>query len=100
MEALGKHILVEYSGCNKFKINSDKHVEDSMISAAQISGATYHTTTCHKFYPWGVSAIVVMLESHLSIHTWPEFGYAAVDLYAGEDIIDIWQAFEYLQEAF
>ena len=96
MEALGKHILVEYFGCNKFLINSDTHVEESMVKAANISGATFTTTTCHKFHPWGVSAVVVMVGSHLSIHTWPEYKYATIDLYAGDDVIDIWQGFVFL----
>ena len=52
-----------------------------MRSAAEAAGATIVTATFHRFAPQGVSGVVVIAESHLSIHTWPEYGYAAVDFY-------------------
>ena len=53
-----------------------------------------------KFEPYGVSGVVVISESHLAIHTWPEYGYAAIDLFTCGDKADPWKAFEYLLDYF
>lgn len=71
-----------------------------MIDAAQIAGATVINSTFHHFSPWGVSGVVVIQESHLAIHTWPEYRYAAVDLFTCGDSVDPWVSFEHLKKAF
>lgn len=100
MNALGRHILVEFSGCNAEVLNDVTIIEKSMIEAAQIAGATVINSTFHHFSPWGVSGVVVIQESHLAIHTWPEYRYAAVDLFTCGDSVDPWVSFEHLKKAF
>lgn len=100
MKALGRHILVEFSGCNAQVLNDVAAIETAMIQAAQIAGATVINSTFHHFSPWGVSGVVVIQESHLAIHTWPEYKYAAVDLFTCGDSVDPWVSFEHLKKAF
>lgn len=100
LNALGRHILVEFSGCNAEVLNDVSIIERSMIEAAQIAGATVINSTFHHFSPWGVSGVVVIQESHLAIHTWPEYRYAAVDLFTCGETVDPWVSFEHLKKAF
>ncbi len=100
MKALGRHILVEFMNCNAEVMNDVSAIENAMVEAAQIAGATVINSTFHHFSPYGVSGVVVIQESHLAIHTWPEYGYAAVDLFTCGDTVDPWVSFEYLKKAF
>ncbi|MEW6095579.1 MAG: adenosylmethionine decarboxylase [bacterium] len=81
MEALGQHLLVELYECNKDILDDEKKVKEILICAANICGATVLNTSSHKFSPIGVSVVVMIAESHLSIHTWPEYNYAACDIF-------------------
>ncbi|WP_246566281.1 adenosylmethionine decarboxylase [Tissierella simiarum] len=97
-EQLGRHILVEYYNCDNKVLNNAKLIEGYMIEAAKIAKATVVESVFHTFNPWGVSGAVIIEESHLTIHTWPEYSYAAVDLFTCGTMIDPWAAFEYLEE--
>ncbi len=99
MNALGRHILVEFTGCNADVLNDVSTIEKSMIEAAQTAGATVISSNFHHFSPWGVSGVVVIQESHLAIHTWPEFQYASVDLFTCGETVDPWVSFEFLKKA-
>jgi S-adenosylmethionine decarboxylase len=77
----GKHLLVEYAGCNSETLNSVEEIQALMERAAKAARTTVVTSAFQPFEPQGVSGVVVISESHLSIHTWPENGYAAVDFY-------------------
>jgi S-adenosylmethionine decarboxylase proenzyme len=68
-----------------------------MEEAARRCGATIVEKVFHTFNPHGISGVVVIAESHLAIHTWPEYGYAAVDLFTCGDDINPELAFEYLE---
>lgn len=97
--ALGNHILVEFMNCDPHVMNDVAAIERDMVDAARKAGATVINSTFHHFSPWGVSGVVVIQESHLAIHTWPEYGYAAVDLFTcGE--MDAWISFDHLKECF
>lgn len=99
MHALGNHILVEFMGCIPEVMNDVSVIEEAMVNAADIAGATVINSTFHHFSPYGVSGVVVIQESHLAIHTWPEYGYAAVDLFTcGE--MDAWISFDHLKKVF
>ena len=100
MNALGRHILVEFTDCNPDILNDVDKVEKSMVEAAKTAGATVINSTFHHFSPWGISGVVVIQESHLAIHTWPEFRYAAVDLFTCGETVDPWVSFEHLKKAF
>ncbi|MBV8582067.1 MAG: S-adenosylmethionine decarboxylase proenzyme [Candidatus Eremiobacteraeota bacterium] len=99
MKALGTHIVCELSGCDAAKLTDVDAVRAMMESAARAANASIVTTAFHRFQPQGVSGVVVIEESHLSIHTWPETGYAAMDFYTCGDHTDPWAACEYAAEA-
>lgn len=100
MKALGNHILVEFYDCNKEVLNNASYVEKVMNEASILSGATVVGSHFHTFNPHGVSGVVVIAESHLSIHTWPEYSYAAVDIFTCGDLIDSEKAFYHLKKHF
>jgi len=97
MDALGIHILAEYYDCNHDILNNTKKIELYLNDAAKLAGATIVSSAFHTFNPHGVSGVVVIAESHLSIHTWPEYGYAAVDIFTCGDTVDPWKAFDHLK---
>ena len=84
--ALGAHYLAEFYICNRSKINNIAFLEKIMIEATELSGASIIKHFFHKFKPQGISGVVVIAESHFAIHTWPEHGYAAVDLFSCADL--------------
>lgn len=94
---LGRHILVEFFNCSATILNDVSIIEDSMLKAARIAEATIINSTFHHFSPYGVSGVVVIQESHLAIHTWPEFRYAAVDIFTCGEIINPWVAYDQLK---
>lgn len=100
MKSLGHHILVELYGCDPHILNSIEAIESEMKNAAIKSGATIVDTSFHMFSPYGVSGVVVIAESHLAVHTWPEYGYAAVDLFTCGDDVNPWTAYRYLEKIF
>lgn len=100
MESLGTQILVELYNCNADKINDVEFIESAMLSATQNSGATIISHNFHKFNPHGVSGVVVIAESHVSIHSWPEYDYAAVDIFICGESIDPRSIQADLKEAF
>lgn len=81
MNALGRHLLLELINCDKEVLNNLEYLKDSLCQTAEKIGATVLNHVFHKFCPQGVSGVVVIAESHLCIHTWPEYGYAAVDIF-------------------
>ncbi|HHG86331.1 MAG TPA: polyamine aminopropyltransferase [Bacteroidetes bacterium] len=100
MSSLGRHIIVEYYGCDGNILNDVAVIEKSMLDAAKAADATVINSTFHHFSPFGVSGVVVIQESHLAIHTWPEYGYAAVDIFTCGDSVDPWISYAFLEKAF
>ena len=100
MKALGRQLLVELYNCNDDRINEVKAVESAMVDAVRSSGATIVNSEFHEFSPYGISGVVVIAESHVSIHTWPEYNYAAVDVFTCGEHIDPWVIQEALQQYF
>ena len=100
MSALGRHIIVEFYDCNPEILNDVVHIQNSMEEAAEEASATIINSTFHHFSPYGVSGVVVIQESHLAIHTWPEYGYASVDLFTCGETVNPWVSYNYLKEAF
>lgn len=99
VEFLGKQLLVEFTGCDPDRLRDLEGVTEAMLAAARASGATIVTHSFHRFDPWGVSGAVIISESHLAIHTWPEHGYAAVDLFTCGAGVNPWKAYESLKSA-
>ncbi len=86
LNSLGRHLLAEFYDCASDALNDPGRVERLMNEAARLSGATVVQSVFHMFSPHGVSGVVVVEESHLAVHTWPEYGYAAVDYFSCGDV--------------
>ena len=97
---LGRHILAEFFECDPNVLNNPALVEKYMLEAALECGATIVNKCFHLFAPHGVSGVVIISESHLAIHTWPEFGYAAVDLFTCGEQCDPKVSYEFLKRKF
>jgi S-adenosylmethionine decarboxylase len=95
-ESLGKHILVELYECDRDILNDHESIQDLMVNAAKAAKATVVTSNFHMFNPYGVSGAVIIAESHLTIHTWPEHGYAAVDVFTCGPEVNTQVAVDYL----
>ncbi len=87
MNALGKHLLLELKDCDKEVLNDLGFLKGILTAAASEAGATILGESFHQFKPQGVSGVVIIAESHLFIHTWPECGYAAVDIFTCGDTV-------------
>lgn len=99
MRSLGHQIVAEFYSCDKDLLNDVDFIRDNMLEAAIKSGATIVTETFHHFSPHGVSGAVIIAESHLAIHTWPEYGYAAIDLFTCGDSVQPEVGFNHLRQA-
>ncbi|MEF9426431.1 MAG: adenosylmethionine decarboxylase [Candidatus Mariimomonas ferrooxydans] len=100
MYALGAHLLIELKECNAKTLSNLKEVKAVLISAAEAAEATIVKVAFHKFSPFGISGMVIIAESHLSIHTWPEYKYAAIDIFTCGNIIKPEKAVAFLIEKF
>ena len=98
MNALGRHLLLELKDCNKEVLDNVDYLRKSLSETAEKIGATVLNNVFHQFCPQGVSGVVVIAESHLCIHTWPEYRYAAVDIFTCGNSIDPNDAIEILVE--
>jgi len=75
----GRHILLEFWGAHQ--IDSLVVVKKALAGAVKAAGATLLKIDLHRFSPHGISGVAIIAESHISIHTWPEYGYAAIDIF-------------------
>lgn len=85
--ALGKHLLLELMDCSHDLLNDIDFLQKTLSDVARQIGATVIKDTFYQFTPQGVSGVVIIAESHISIHTWPEHNYAAVDVFTCGDVI-------------
>ena len=87
MYALGRHLLLELKICNKEVLDDLDFLKDCLSEAAIQRGATVVGESFYHFSPYGVSGVVNIAESHIAIHTWPEYRYAALDVFTcGTDV--------------
>ena len=77
----GDHLLIEMWDCPKDLLNSAAHWDRTFRAAVDASGATLLRLDLHEFQPSGITGVAILAESHMSVHTWPEQGYAAVDVF-------------------
>jgi S-adenosylmethionine decarboxylase len=98
MKRLGTHLIIDMEGCNPEKLDNLEFLEKIMTEAAEICGATVLKTGFQKFSPIGVSGVVIIAESHLAGHFWPEFGHSSLDIYTCGTRVDPYKALNYLLE--
>jgi len=100
MKILGRHLLAELSNCRPGILDDLAGLESILKESARRSKATVVETVFHRYNPQGLSGIVVIAESHISIHTWPEYNYAAIDCFTCGTSVDPMKALLYIKEAF
>ncbi len=96
---LGIQILIELKDCNLKKLNDIDFIRETMEEAARRTGSTIITSSFRYFDPHGISGLVMIAESHLAIHTWPEYGYAAADIFTCGNRVFPWKAVGFLEKA-
>jgi len=96
---LGKHVLAEFYDCERSRLNDETFLEAQGIAAAHEMGATVVSSHSHHYQPQGVSVVIILAESHLSLHTWPEYGLASVDIFVCNPDTDPNLAKTYLRAA-
>ncbi len=95
----GKHYLVEFVGCDRGMLEYVTEVKSAFLQAAEKSRAAIIDYHFHQFEPCGVSGVILIAWSHFAVHTWPEDGYAAFDIFTcGEMYPEI--AIEELKKSF
>lgn len=100
MNHLGTQWTAELYGCDAAVLDDVERITSCMLEAATVARATIVGSRFHRFSPHGVSGVVIIAESHLAIHTWPEHGYAALDVFSCGEILLAEAAFRFLAEAF
>ncbi len=98
--ALGRQLTIEYYECGKAALLTKENVENALLTAAKESGATIINSSFHEFEPQGVSGVVIIAESHFTVHAWPEHDYAAVDIFTCGDNIDLEVAVNSMKASF
>ena len=98
MKALGSHLILELQGCPAALLDDPLQVEQALTRAVEASGATLIKPFFHQFAPHGISGVIIVAESHFAVHTWPEYGYAALDIFTCGDCIDLEAASEVLRQ--
>lgn len=93
---IGMHVVLDLYECDPQILDDIEKIEEILTKAAEVANATIIDKRFHKFSPQGVSGVVVVSESHVAIHTWPEHGYAAVDVYTCGDHTMPLKASEYI----
>ncbi|AFY70777.1 S-adenosylmethionine decarboxylase proenzyme [Thalassoporum mexicanum PCC 7367] len=100
LEALGAHCILELYECPSHLLDDRHFVEKALREAAKVAESTLLSEVSHQFTPQGVTALVLLAESHISIHTWPEANYAAVDVFTCGEQTRPQEACEYLVQTF
>lgn len=96
----GTHLLLDLYGCNPKILNDSEKVEKIMLQACKKIKAKIVRSLIHQFNPHGISGVVVISESHFTVHTWPECGYASLDVYVCGNEADLSEAEGFLKKKF
>ena len=96
----GKHYLVDFFGCDPDSLRFVARTRETFLRAANEARATLVAEAFHQFEPEGVSGVLLIAESHLSVHTWPEEGFASVDIFTCGEEMDAQLAIDVLERAF
>ena len=94
----GVHLVADF--WNGKPIEDAQNLREILIKAAQEAGATPLEVSIHKFSPQGITGVVLLAESHIAVHSWPEYNYMAIDIFTCGDKSVPRKALEYLEERF
>ena len=98
LKSVGRHLILEMWGCRN--LNSTEIVERALRDVVREADLTLLDINVYPFTPIGVTGVAVVTESHVMIHTWPEYGYAAVDVFTCGDQANPEAALPWLREHF
>lgn len=98
VRALGRHIIVEAFDCDLETLNDTKILRSMLLNAVKAANMTICGEVFHEFSPHGVTGVVVVKESHISIHTWPEYCYASIDIFTCGNHSNPWKAYRHIVE--
>lgn len=93
-------VLIDLYECDQNSLLDENQIREGMLTAAELMGAEVVANSFHTFKPWGVSGTVTIAESHLAVHTWPEYNFAAVTFETCGQGMDHKKAYKYLVEFF
>ena len=96
----GKHCVQELYNANSFKLNDPEFIRTALIHAAHKASATLLDISVHPFPEQGVTAFALLAESHISFHSWPEVGYAAIDVFTCGEVTQPERACSFLADTF
>lgn len=99
-QVVGRHALYDLHGGNPNLLNDEEFIKKALADAADVAGATLLGLITHRFEPQGVTAVALLSESHLSLHSWPEYGYASIDAFTCGEHTDPEAACHSLKAAF
>lgn len=94
---IGQHVLIDFYDC-QVDLTNKELVERILLESAKESGATIVSQHFHQFNPIGISGVIIIEESHFTIHTWPEHNFASIDFYTCGDKINFSRAIDYLKQ--
>ena len=94
---LANHQIVEFNNCEEVEIDNSNFIRKIFLQAAKLGEVTIVNECFHEFSPYGVTGVLVIAESHMSIHTWPEYKYVAVDIFSCGDKIDFDKIIDHLK---
>lgn len=97
---LGHQTTIDFYNCKNTEIDSCNFIEETLLKAAKLIGLTVVNTTIHKFSPIGVSGVIVIEESHIAVHTWPEHNYVAIDFFTCNNSFNLSEGINWLKEQF
>lgn len=100
MATLGRHLILEMWDCSSDTVNNIEGIKEILMETAKVIKATVIDIVCHHFSPYGVTGVAILAESHISIHTWPEYKYVAADIFLCGSAISPQIAASYLTQAF
>ena len=91
-----KELLIDLYNCQA-DLNNETKILALITEAAKIAGAHVLQASVHRFSPAGCSVVVILKETHISLHTWPEFGFAALDIFLCGESLDPYKAWEFIK---
>jgi S-adenosylmethionine decarboxylase proenzyme len=99
-EYAGTQAIIDLYSCSTEYLDDIRWIEKKMIRAATLAGGSIVRSEFHQFSPWGISGVVIIAESHIAIHTWPEYRFAAIDIFTCSEDLKLQKAYDYLIDAF
>jgi S-adenosylmethionine decarboxylase proenzyme len=95
--SLGSHLLVDFQDCDSSILDDLEQIRAILLEAVNLANGTIVTHVFHRFAPQGVSGVIVIAESHVAIHTWPEYRCAAIDIFSCSESLSAHQIYEHVR---